>query len=156
MIIIDHPFPLQPLTGASWMSHPLENPAEVLGLVVSPIRDVGQPRQWAVPLAQHVLDQGRQLARQRLWRSLGVGGASGSDRFTEPRGQTDLEFLLEKILNRSDPKEHKEHDPKEHIEELEKSLEYPCEGPKQQAGDQHPIGFLLEGCPVFILVNVTR
>ena len=24
---------------------------------------------------------------------------------TEPRGQTDLEFLVEKILNRSDPKD---------------------------------------------------
>ena len=26
-------------------------------------------------------------------------------RLAQPRGQTDLEFLLEKILNRSDPKE---------------------------------------------------
>src|SRR5271157_1950317 len=63
VIIVDHPFPLQPLTGASWMSHPLENPAEVLGLMVSPVSDVGQPRQWPVPLSQHVLDHGRQLTR---------------------------------------------------------------------------------------------
>ena len=37
--------------------------------------------------------------------SLGVKGASGSLGVGEPRGQTDLEFLVEKILNRSDPKD---------------------------------------------------
>ena len=71
MIIIDHPCPLQSLTGAAWMSHPLENAAEVLGLMVSPVRDVGQPRQGPVPLSQHVLDHGRQLPRQRLLPWLG-------------------------------------------------------------------------------------
>src|SRR5208282_1830166 len=55
MIIIDHPFPLQPLAGASWVPHPFENPAEILSLMVPPIGDVGQPRQWSGPLPRQRL-----------------------------------------------------------------------------------------------------
>ena len=43
--------------------------------------------------------------RFRIFSARAKGGASGSGSLGEPRGQTDLEFLVEQILNRSDPKD---------------------------------------------------
>jgi hypothetical protein len=71
VVVVDDPLPLQGLTGAARVSHRLQHPLVVGGLVMTRVGDVGQSRQRPHPPREHLGDQPRQLLRQRPLARLG-------------------------------------------------------------------------------------